>query len=290
MHALVKTTFVVLGIGAAAAATAGLARLGRAADPAPMIAFPGQYALPPASEKYPVWSKGCQRFKEATQRLECDEYVLADWPRLGRFAAANAALAAPAPGEKRVVFMGDSITDLWSRPGRGGFFPGRPYVNRGIGGETTGQMLLRFRADVIALRPRAVVIHAGTNDVAGNSGPETPEAMQNNLASMADLARANGVRVVLAALLPVSDDKMNSGARVIRTDERPPEALKALNRWMADFARKNGHVFLDYYTALADERGMLRPALNDDGLHPNAAGYAVMAPLAEQAIARALKD
>jgi lysophospholipase L1-like esterase len=272
---------------AVAGALAATALTSAAAPPPsspPLSAFPGQYALPPVGQRYPVWPKGCRGYRDAADRLACAEFILDDWARLDRYAAANTALAPPRAGETRVVFMGDSITDLWSRPGRGGFFPGRPYVNRGIGGQTTAQMLGRFRADVVALRPRVVVIHAGTNDVAGNTGPTTPEAIENNLASMADLARAGGIRVVLAALLPVSDDKA-----AVQTKERPPEALRNLNRWMAEYAARNGLVYLDYWTALADGRGMLAPALTDDGLHPNAAGYAVMAPLAEQAIARALR-
>jgi lysophospholipase L1-like esterase len=252
----------------------------------PLAAFPGQYALPPPGQRFPVWPKGCQRFKDPAERLACDEFVLADWPRLDRYAAANAALAPPRPDETRVVFMGDSITDLWSRPASGGFFAGKPYVNRGIGGQTAGQMLGRFHADVIALKPKVVVILAGTNDVAGNAGPTTPAAIEDSLASMAELARGSGIRVVLASLLPVSDDKVPPSSPVRPTLERPPETLRALNRWLADYAAKHGDVYLDYWSALADGRGFFRPEFNVDGLHPNAAGYAVMSALAQQAIAR----
>jgi len=189
-----------------------------------------------------------------------------------------------------VVFFGDSITDNWSKPDYGGFFPDKPYVNRGIGGQTTAQMLLRFRADVLELSPRAVVILAGTNDVAGNAGPATPAQIQDNLASMAELAKAHGVRVVLASLLPVSDDKKDAnGQPVTRTRQRPPATLGELNAWLSAYAAANGHVYLDYFSATADAGGLLRPELNDDGLHPNAKGYAVMAPLAEKAIAEALR-
>ena len=150
-------------------------------------------------------------------------------------------------------------------------------------------MLLRFRADVVALQPKAVVILAGTNDVAGNSGKTTPEAIQANLADMAELARAHGIRVVLASILPIADDKKSpDGTPLIRSGSRPPETLRALNTWLADYAKRNGHVYLDYASAMADGRGLLRPELNDDGLHPNAAGYAIMAPLAEKAIELAL--
>jgi lysophospholipase L1-like esterase len=260
-----------------------------APPPPPQIAFPGQYAAAPLSWRYPVWPKGCARFVDTAERLACTEFVVFDWPRLERYAAANADLAPPRPRERRVVFFGDSITDNWSKAGYGGFFPGKPYINRGIGGQTTAQMLVRFRADVISLRPRAVVILAGTNDIAGNAGPVAPAAIQNNLASMAELARAAGLKVILASLLPVSDDKTDpAGAPLVRTTDRPPPAIRALNAWIADHAKKRRHVFVDYHAALADGRGLLRPELNDDGLHPNAAGYAVMAPLAEKAITTAL--
>jgi lysophospholipase L1-like esterase len=258
-------------------------------DQTPVIDFPGQYAPRAAGKKFPVFPKGCSRLDVALERLACAEYVLADWPRLGRYAAANAALTAPKAGEKRVVFFGDSITDNWSKKGYGTFFPGKPYVNRGIGGQTTAQMLVRFRADVVALKPKAVVILAGTNDLAGNSGATTPEAIQNNLASMAELARAAGARVVLASVLPVTDTKKAlDGTPIVRTRDRPPEAIRSLNTWLAALAKQDRHVYLDYHGALADAEGNLRAELTDDGLHPNRGGYAVMAPLAEKAIARAL--
>jgi lysophospholipase L1-like esterase len=254
----------------------------------PQIAFPGQYAAAPPDWKFPVWPRGCARFAGA-ERIDCLEFVALDYGRLSRFAAANAALQPPGANEKRVVFFGDSITDNWSKAGYGGFFPGKPYVNRGIGGQTTPQMLVRFNADVLANKPAVVVILAGTNDIAGNSGPIALEAIESNLASMAELARLHGVRVVLAALLPVSDDKKDAaGQPLVRTAGRPPETLRALNQWEADYARAKGHVYLDYFSALADPNGRLRSEWTDDGLHPNAAGYAVMAPLAEKAIAQAL--
>jgi acyl-CoA thioesterase I len=202
-----------------------------------------------------------------------------DWANLGRYRDEDARLAPPARGEARVVFMGDSITDLWSK--RGGFFPGRPYVNRGISGQTTPQMLVRFRQDVIALRPRVVVILAGTNDIAGNTGPETPEMIEDNLASMADLAGANGIRVVLASVTPAFDYPWRMGLG-------PAPKIAALNVWLKGFSASHGHVYLDYYDALVDGRGGMRPEYSEDGVHPNAAGYAVMAPLAEAAVARAL--
>ena len=255
----------------------------------PQIAFPGQYAPAPSDWRFPVWPSSCRRF-EGVERVACLDFVVSDYGRLARFAAANAALAKKAPGETRVVFFGDSITDNWSKAGYGGFFPGKPYVNRGIGGQTTSQMLVRFRADVLSLDPDVVVILAGTNDVAGNSGPISPEAVENNLASMAELAKAHGVRVVLASILPVADDKRDgAGQALVRTTDRPPATLRAINAWMSDYARRNGHVYLDYASAVGDASGAFKADLNGDGLHPNAAGYAVMAPLAEKAIAEALR-
>jgi lysophospholipase L1-like esterase len=257
-------------------------------DQTPVVAFPGQYAGRPAGETMPVVPKGCFTRPEG-ERLACAAFVLADWPRLARFAAANKELAPARPGERRVVFMGDSITDNWSKAGYGGFFKGRPYVNRGIGSQTTAQMLLRFRADVIALKPRAVVILAGTNDVSGNTGKTTPQAIEDNLASMADLARANGIKVILASLLPTSDAKHSADGRpIVRSLDRPPQVMKDLNKWIATYAKAAHHVFLDYHAALVDEGGALKSELTYDGLHPNAAGYALMGPLAEKAIASAI--
>lgn len=215
---------------------------------------------------------------------------LTDWPALGRYREANLELPPPSPDKPRVVFLGDSITDNWNNPGYGGFFPGKGYVNRGISGQTTPQMLLRFRADVLALRPAVVVLLAGTNDIAGNTGPMTLEAIGDNIATMCELARAHGVKMVLASVMPVSDyGKDSSGAPVNRTRQRPPERIDALNAWLKDYAQREGHVYLDYATPLADAQGFLKADLADDGLHPNAKGYAVIAPLAEQAIATALK-
>lgn len=256
--------------------------------PAPMTpgGFPGQWAPTPAEWKYPVWPSGCGRF-EGDERAACLQFNAEDYGRLARFAAANAAL--PPAQRNRVVFFGDSITDNWGAPSFGGFFPGRPYVNRGIGGQATSQMLVRFRADVLALEPAVVVILAGTNDISGNAGPATLEQVQDNLADMAELARVHGIRVVLASLLPVSDDTTGpDGLPRNQTKSRPPEKIAALNAWLAAYAKKNGHVYLDYFTAVADAGGRFKKGLTGDGLHPNAAGYAVMRPLAEKAIAQAL--
>lgn len=214
--------------------------------------------------------------------LERSQKTLQDWPNLSRYRAENATVQPPAPGEQRVVFMGDSITDGWGRQ-HGKFFPGKPYINRGISGQTTPQMLIRFRPDVIALKPKAVVILAGTNDIAGNTGPMTLEDIEGNLQSMAELAKANGIRVILSSVLATSD--------YIRpqTERRPNEKIRQLNDWMKAYAAKNGHVYLDYYTPTLDESGVLKKDLTYDGLHPNAAGYEVMGPLAEKAIAQALR-
>jgi lysophospholipase L1-like esterase len=249
--------------------------------------FPGQYARP-ESTRFPVWPSGCASF-EGADRLACLEYVASDFGNLKRYAAANAALGPARPDKPRVVFFGDSITDAWSSPAAGGFFPGKPYVNRGIGGQTTAQMLLRFRADVLANAPAALVVLAGTNDLAGNAGPVTLEQIEDNLVTMAELARLHGIRVVLASVLPVCDVKKDeAGKPRLQTPYRPPASIKALNERLAAYAARHGHVYLDYHAALADAGGLLKPELTDDGLHPNRAGYAVMAPLAEKAIARVL--
>ncbi|MGH9874301.1 MAG: SGNH/GDSL hydrolase family protein [Pyrinomonadaceae bacterium] len=214
---------------------------------------------------------------------------LKDWPALARYREANAKVTAPAKDEPRVVFMGDSITDNWDNEGFGGFFPGKPYINRGIGGQTTPQMLIRFRADVIALKPKVVVILAGTNDISGNTGPTTLEAIEDNLASMAELARSNGIRVVLASVLPISDYDRSDGQPIIRSAQRPPEQIKRLNTWIRGYALQNKLTYLDYYSAMTDTKGFLKDELSNDGLHPNQEGYAVMTPLADRAIAAAMK-
>jgi len=229
----------------------------------------------------------CAEIKTQAARLDAK---LKDWPALARYREANMKLAPPGKHEQRVVFMGDSITDSWDDPRFGGFFPGQPYIDRGISGQTTPQMLIRFRADVVALRPKVVLILAGTNDIAGNTGPTTLSSIEDNFASMAELARVHRIRVVLASLLPISDyEKNREGQPLIRTVQRPPAQIKALNEWLRKYAAANGATYLDYYAAMVDEHGFLQAELSEDGLHPNVKGYAVMAPLAEQAIALALK-
>jgi lysophospholipase L1-like esterase len=256
---------------------------------APQVAFPGQYSPPLGDRLKASNPKACRGLDTDARRLTCFQNVAFDWPGLNRYAEANRALAAPAARERRVVFFGDSITDNWSRATFGGFFPGRPYINRGIGGQTAGQMLARFRSDVVALRPKAVVILAGTNDVSGNAGPLPPEVIQGYLASLAELGKQNGVKVILASILPVRDGVNDvNGKPIVRTTDRPPETLVAMNRFIADYSRRNHHVFLDYHGAMIDDAGALKAELTYDGLHPNAAGYAVMGRLAEAAIAKAI--
>jgi lysophospholipase L1-like esterase len=224
----------------------------------------------------------------ALQTLMRNDARLRDWPLLARYRDANAALTPPAAAESRVVFMGDSITDNWQQPRYGGFFPGKPYVDRGISGQTTPQMLLRFRPDVLALKPKVVVILAGTNDLSSNTGPATDVEIEGNLQSMAELARANGIKVVLSSIMPTSAYHAAPNA-VPQTTLRPMSRIRAINDWMKSYAAANGHVYLDYFSAMVDQTGVMRSELTADDLHPNAEGYAVMAPLAEAAIQAALK-
>ena len=235
-------------------------------------------------------SPDCADLPSLAAKLERTDKILHDWPNLARYADANAAVAAPAKFDLRVVFMGDSITDAWVSPEYGGFFPGKPYIDRGISGQTTPQMLIRFRPDVIALQPKVVVILAGTNDIAGNTGPMTPGQIEGNLASMAQLAKTNKIRVVLASVLPVSNyGHDRQGNPLDMRINRPPEKILELNTWIKKYAADNGHTYLDYFAAMVDPQGMLQKDLSEDGLHPNAKGYALMSPLAEQAIRTAIK-
>ncbi|HEX6252444.1 MAG TPA: SGNH/GDSL hydrolase family protein [Gemmatimonadaceae bacterium] len=240
----------------------------------------GRARAPVASESHAP-SPGADSARISAARLAALERLASDWPNLGKYAAANRALGDPLPGEDRVVFIGNSIIESWG-PHFATLFPGRPYINRGISGQTTPQILLRLRQDVIALRPKVVLILAGTNDIAGNTGPATLEMIQHNLASMAELARANGIRVVLASVLPAREYRW-------RPDVRPATAIVALNDWMRAYARRNGIVYLDFHAAMADEQLGLRRELSGDGVHPNETGYRIMAPLATRAIDEALR-
>lgn len=208
--------------------------------------------------------------------------LISDYGNLKRYEADNQKVQPPAAGEERVVFMGDSITDGWGRNVKVPFFPGKPYINRGISGQTTAQMLLRFYPDVVELKPKAVLILAGTNDIGGNLGAVTMESIENNLAAMSDIARANGIKVILASLTPVCDYHRP------QTAQRPPEKIAELNRWMKDYAARNRFVYLDYFSSTVDDKGFFKAEITNDGLHPNEAGYAIMAPLAQKAIDQAL--
>ncbi len=206
-----------------------------------------------------------------------------DFGQLSRYREANAKLGPPSPGENRVVFFGDSITDIWKLED---YFPGKPYLNRGIGGQTTPQMLVRFRQDVIDLHPKVVLILAGTNDIAGNTGPMRNEDIEADYASMSELARAHHIRVIFASVLPVHDYTQKSKDFFA---QRPRERILALNQWLKGYSTGSGDLYLDYFSALVDDQGMMKKDLADDGLHPNAAGFKVMVPLAESAIEQELK-
>lgn len=228
-----------------------------------------------------------QEYNALKTRAERAENRLKDWANFARYREANTQVRPPGKDENRVVFMGDSITDGWKL---NEYFPEKPYINRGISGQTTPQMLLRFRPDVINLKPKVVVILAGTNDLALNTAQTKLEEIQGNLVSMVELARLHGMSVVLAGLLPVSDyHKNKDGKDIIRTVQRPPAQILALNDWMKKYAAQNNLVYLDYFSATVDDKGFLKSDLSNDGLHPNAKGYEVMQPLAEKAIAEALK-
>jgi len=204
-----------------------------------------------------------------------------DSNQLGRYHQDDLRLEAEPPVPGRVVFLGDSITDAWNLDE---FFPGKPYVNRGIGGQTTPQMLVRMFPDVIDLKPAAVILLAGTNDIAGNTGPETAKMVEENFQAIAELAEQHKIKVILCSLTPVSD--YTSGPKTVH---RPPAQILALNAWIKSYAARAHAVYADYYSALVDKKGMLRNGYSNDGLHPNARGYALLVPVAEAAIAKALR-
>jgi lysophospholipase L1-like esterase len=214
----------------------------------------------------------------ATARSLADQ--LQDWNQLGRYYADNQSLQQLPPDPGRVVFLGDSITDGWMLAQ---YFPGKPYVNRGIGGQTTPQMLVRLFPDVIALQPAALLVFAGTNDIARNTGPSTLTMIEDDLQAIAELAQAHGIKVILCSVTPVSDYTARR-----QTPERPPSDILKLNAWMREYAARANAVFADYYAALVDETGMLKQGFSGDGLHPNDKGYALLVPVAQAAIAKAL--
>jgi lysophospholipase L1-like esterase len=245
---------------------------------APSAAQTAQAPPPPVPD--------CPDVARAVRDMMTNDARLRDWPNLTRYRQANADLQRSGDAVP-VVFLGDSITDRWDDEGSGGFFPGRHYVNRGIGGQTTPQMLIRLRPDVLSHHPKVMLLLAGTNDIAGNTGPMSDQDIEQNIAAIAELSAANGVKVVLAGILPISDyhQKLDVVAQVIR---RPMSRIAAVNAWIKQYASEHGHLFLDYAPAISDARGMLKAEFSEDDLHPNALGYAQMAPLAEAAIAKAM--
>ncbi len=263
LSALLPTTALLAQAATAPAAT-------NAAPVSTPLPASGVPCATPKTEPVSDWQK------------QHDAQVKVDFPWLARFKEDDVKLPPPAAGEDRVVFMGDSITEGWKLAGPDGSFPGKPYVNRGISGQTTPQMVLRFRQDVIDLQPKVAVILGGTNDLAGNTGPMTLEDTESNLASMADLATANHIGVVLCSVTPSVDFPWKPGLD-------PAPKIDALNAWIKNYAAEKGYVYVDYHSALKDAQDGLPSNLSHDGVHPNPAGYAVMAPLVEAGIAKALK-
>jgi len=219
--------------------------------------------------------------QKSKAKMTRDEKFHNDWANLERYRSENLKIGLPVNGEKRVIFMGNSITEGWINicPE---FFSGKPYIDRGISGQTTPQMLIRFRPDVINLKPAVVIINAGVNDIAGNTGPSTLEMIEDNISSMAELASVNGIKVIIASVLPAYDFPWNPGLK-------PAEKIASLNEWLKNYSNKHNYIYLDYYSAMADERKGLPLKYSADGVHPNLAGYKVMGPLAEKAISIALQ-
>jgi acyl-CoA thioesterase I len=241
--------------------------------PAPTQSAPAPEVSAPLTLTLPSWQHGSYWQQHGYM-------LLTDFGDLAHFRDADTKLGPPAPGENRVVFMGDSITEGWHLDQS---FPGKPYVNRGISGQTTPQMLLRFRQDVIDLQPKVVVILGGTNDVAQNTGPMTPEETEDNLVSMAQLARANGITVVLCSILPSVEFWWHRGME-------PAPKIAAINEWLKNYAAQHHYVYVDFYDAMKDPQGGLPPNLSRDGVHPGPAGHAVMDPLVEAGIQKAMKS
>jgi lysophospholipase L1-like esterase len=206
--------------------------------------------------------------------------LLKDWPNLNRYREENTRIGLPTENENRIVFMGNSITEGWLKicPA---FFSGKPYINRGISGQTTPQMLVRFRQDVVNLKPKVVVILAGTNDIAENTGPSTLEMIEDNILSMAEIAKANDIKVILCSVLPAYDYPWKPGLN-------PAEKIVKLNKWVKNYSDNNHIIYVDYFTPMADERNGLNKKYSEDGVHPNKAGYEVMAPIVEKGIVETL--
>jgi lysophospholipase L1-like esterase len=205
-----------------------------------------------------------------------------DWPNLSYYREDNKKLDPPAANNNRVVFMGNSITERWIKASPE-FFNEKPYIDRGISGQTTPQMLIRFRQDVIELQPKVVVLLCGVNDISQNTGPSSLEMIEGNIVSMAELARANHIRMILCSVLPAYDFPWRPGLK-------PAEKIVALNKWIKEYASNNSHMYLDYFSSMVDERNGLQSRFSEDGVHPNKMGYSVMEGLVEEAIARALKE
>ena len=246
-------------------------------------------------ETYEPPKAGCCLASQAKRLAD----QLQDWNQLGRYHGANEELKKQPADPKRVVFLGDSITDGWKLADS---FPGRPYVNRGISGQTTPQMLVRVYPDVIDLKPAAVIILAGTNDISQNTGPETITMVQENLMAITELAQKHGIQVILCSLTPISDyaalplgrgepPQTADGPprKLIQSAHRPPSQIVQLNEWIKSYAASVGAIYADYFSAVVDANGMLKEGYSDDGLHPNAKGYALMAPVAAAAIEKAVK-
>ena len=231
---------------------------------------------------------GCCLVNTATSLAE----QLQDWNQLGRYHAANEELKKQPADPKRVVFMGDSITDVWRLAEA---FPNKPYVNRGISGQTTAQMLVRMYPDVIALKPAAMVLLAGTNDIARNNGPQTLEMIQQNIMAMTELAQGHGIKVLLCALTPISDNAVPAPGRAggapprKQSVQRPPADILKLNAWLQDYAAKNNATYVDYYSASVDVNGEFKSGFTNDGLHPNAQGYSLMMPVIAAALDRVVR-
>lgn len=244
-------------------------------------------AIPVLAQTGPLPQATAEQGYESAHSLEMYReghaaMLMNDFGQLERYHEADTQLGPPTQGEPRVVFFGDSITDIWKLDES---FPGKHYVNRGISGQTTPQMLVRYRQDVIELRPAVVVILAGTNDIAGNTGTESLAQIEGDYASFAELARANEIRVVFSSVMPINAYTPRAVNFFL---QRSPQKILALNDWLKKYCAENGIVYLDYFSAMVDEHGYLKQDLTEDGLHPNAAGFAVMAPLAQAAITKAL--
>jgi len=246
-------------------------------------------------DSYSPPKTGCCLASQAKRVAE----ELQDWNQLGRYHDANEELKQQPADSHRVVFLGDSITDGWKLMDS---FPGKPYVNRGISGQTTAQMLVRMYPDVIDLKPEAVIVLAGTNDISQNTGPETITMVQENLMAITELAQKHGIKVILCSLTPISDyaplpvgwgepPQTADGPprKLIQSTHRPPSQIVQLNEWIKTYAASTGAIYADYFSAVVDANGMLKEAYSDDGLHPNAKGYALMAPVAAAAIEKAVK-